>query len=317
MSPSNAWADPTQAQVTAASVAYSEAQMAELAEDYPLAGDLYELADSSAPSPQALRGATRARKLAGHHASAATHAAALLRRYPADELATTQGTTTLRELGSLLGFVTIECARPCGIGLDGSPPSAPSKTEHLLYLSPGEHELQARFEDGVQVIRSLETTRGTRATVIIDGGAAPPAGHRLRAAGSLRGERTGLAARYAEQAGEQRDARRVSPAWFAGAMVATVGLGATTTWSGLDVLDRQRAYAADPTELGFRDGRTAELRTNALIGATAGVGVLTVVLAIVTDWRRRGSSSSRGARIDGADAVTHQHGVGVGLRGSF
>src|SRR5690606_10074651 len=70
--------------VAAASNAYTRAQRAMLAGDYSGAADLFELADSLAPSAAALRSAVRARYAADHETVAATHAAELLRRYPDD-----------------------------------------------------------------------------------------------------------------------------------------------------------------------------------------------------------------------------------------
>ena len=67
--------------------------------------------------------------------------------------------------------------------------------------------------------------------------------------------------------------------------------GGTTIWSGIDTINNPGADAVreecagqgEECEL-YQEGQSKELRTNALIGATAGVAAVTLVLAIVTDW---------------------------------
>src|SRR5690348_3074599 len=64
--------------VSAAANAFSRAQKAELGGDHEAAAELYELADSLAPAPEALRSALKARKSAGQLGAAAVLAEALL-----------------------------------------------------------------------------------------------------------------------------------------------------------------------------------------------------------------------------------------------
>jgi hypothetical protein len=55
-------------------------------------------------------------------------------------------------------------------------------------------------------------------------------------------------------------------------------------WSGIDTLDGVPAYQADPTTERLADGQMRELRTNVMIGVTAGLAVTTLIFALVTDW---------------------------------
>ena len=61
-------------------------------------------------------------------------------------------------------------------------------------------------------------------------------------------------------------------------------------------------------------GRDKERRTNILIGATAGLAVVTVVMAIVTDWG--GSDDDERATIRPTLAFDRE-GAQLGLGGSF
>jgi hypothetical protein len=87
-------------------------------------------------------------------------------------------------------------------------------------------------------------------------------------------------------------------------VVIAIGAGATAVaagfliGSGLDTLSARDAYVAAPTEAGFNDGTGRELRTNALIGVTAALGVATAVGAVFfTQWsgRRAPTAVSFGA----------------------
>jgi hypothetical protein len=69
-------------------------------------------------------------------------------------------------------------------------------------------------------------------------------------------------------------------------------LGAVTIWSGVDTLNNPGTDAVREACAGqgsdcelYQEGVRKQTRTNALIGATAGMGVLAAVFAIfVTDW---------------------------------
>jgi hypothetical protein len=77
--------------------------------------------------------------------------------------------------------------------------------------------------------------------------------------------------------------------WIGGAI--TVAAGAATIWSGLDTLAQRRSFYDDPSQEKLDDGRDKQTRTNILLGATIGVGVLTAAAAIfLVDWKGRPKS---------------------------
>jgi hypothetical protein len=73
-------------------------------------------------------------------------------------------------------------------------------------------------------------------------------------------------------------------AWFITGAVVTVGLGATSTWSGIDTQNKALDYEKAPTVQAYEDGTGLETRTNVLFGATAVAATATVIIAIFTDW---------------------------------
>jgi hypothetical protein len=93
------------------------------------------------------------------------------------------------------------------------------------------------------------------------------------------------------------------PALFWVAAGLTLGAGGATTYFGLDTLDGVDAYE-DAVAAGDRaraqalldDGEKKETLTNALIGTTAGLGALSIVLAIVTDWDGDEESATTASR---------------------
>jgi hypothetical protein len=77
----------------------------------------------------------------------------------------------------------------------------------------------------------------------------------------------------------------LSPVWFTVGAVVTVGLGAATVWSGLDVLSKNSDYEKAPTRTAFDDGRDRELRTNVLMIATGVTFATTAVVGVFfTNW---------------------------------
>jgi hypothetical protein len=67
--------------------------------------------------------------------------------------------------------------------------------------------------------------------------------------------------------------------------VLTAASGGVLIWSGIDTLDAAADYDRMPTREKLNDGRDLELRTNILIGVTAGLGALTLAgLLFAIDW---------------------------------
>ena len=79
---------------------------------------------------------------------------------------------------------------------------------------------------------------------------------------------------------------------FVTGLLVSAGLGGTTIWSGVDTTNNPGAEVVRDVCVGqgsecpeYQDGRDKQLRTNILIGATAGAAAMTAVIGIfVTDW---------------------------------
>lgn len=277
--------------VAGAARAFSQAQEVMLAGDSARAADLYELADELSPSAPALRNAARARLAANHLAMAATHAAALLRRYPADQDSRSVAEALLSKLAPRLTELAVTCSEPCAVTLDGKAASQGSRERHAFFAQPGGRTVGVVFDGDRRASRQLTARAGQGEALQFTAPprpapapaaplAAPPTGDPGAAATRTRGERAPRSGR-----------RGISRGWAIGGAVVTVGLGAGAAVFGMQTLGT-RDRIAEATEAGeaaramqlYDEGRAQQLRTNVLLGATAAAGVATIVLTVLADW---------------------------------
>jgi hypothetical protein len=274
----------------AAANAYATAQKAEMSGDHEAAADLYELADSLAPTPEAMRSALRARKNAGQLGAAAVHAETLISRYPEDKRSRSIAEGTLAEAKKLLARYAVRCQpTACTVVVDGSSATTNEKEEHILYLSAGQHTLGARFGKQDTEAQPVSGEAGGEASLTFDAPPAPPP-----SADPAPGEGpAGIGPAGIGDAGTRRSDGLPIAMFITGAAV-TAGLGAVTVWSGFDTLKARDDYRETQTLPNWEKGKEREKRTNILIGATAGAAVITGVLAVLTDWSGAAPASSGG-----------------------
>jgi len=108
----------------------------------------------------------------------------------------------------------------------------------------------------------------------------------------------------------------LSPAWFVAGLVTTVGAGVGMAISGADTKEQHDAFVAsrcpEPGALASctnlaSDGQSAQTRTNVLVGATAALGLTTIVLGVLTFSKKNSPPKTNSAfslepRKDGAFA---------------
>jgi hypothetical protein len=268
--------------VNGAAKAFSQAQEAMLSGDAARAADLYELADELSPAAPALRNATRARLAAGHLATAATNAAALLRRYPSDKESREMAEAILSQLAPQLAQLDLGCSAACTVLIDGKVVASVAREQHSLFTQPGARTVTAVFDDNRKAINQITAMPNRITTIRLEAPAQPAAPRTAPARGA---PDQALAARHGGSS------RGISRWWVVGGGVATLGLGAATIVSGMATLstrDKIRdAVAANSTGTAvdfYNTGRDQQLRTNVLLGATAAAGIGTAVLAILANW---------------------------------
>lgn len=280
-------AAPAQQDVAAAAEAFGTAQRAEFARDWGRAADFYEMADSLAPSKEALRSAAKARFSAEDLASAATLALALKRRYGDDEKSLDVADRILEETSPALVRVKLRCDNPCVVSANGRAAGDVRNLTHEFFADPGALDLTASFADGSAADTTVEGTRGATLNVRLIQPTPPPVSARLP---DVEEE---------EPAPRARGRRTLPPVYFIAGAVVTLASASALTWSGLDVLAQNEDFEMDPTQSRLDRGQRAQLRTNVLIATTVTFGVATAVLGVFTDWRGNGSSKREQARWTG------------------
>jgi len=290
--PSTAAAQDAQQRQAAAS-AFDRGTTAYLQEDFATAARWFEMANDLAPASGALMQAIIAHRRAGNELRAATLSLRLIARFPDDADMVGRAQAVVDDLGPQFFRVDVECNAECAVEVDGTLSSHDS-----FYLTPGEeHTIGATFDTGTE----QATVTGEAGEVRSLPFEAPEGAARLEdpeddgpADGTDGSTRNPLAGPVDDgRGGEDEDEDEgggLSPAYFITALVLTAGAGATLAWSGVDTLNARDEYVEtamtdrDMARDMLEEGQSKELRTNILIGATAGLAALTLVFAIITDW---------------------------------
>lgn len=259
----------------AAAKAFEQGQKAFKAGDYRKAGEKFEQAYELAPHPSPLWNAARAWHRAHEPVRAANLYAKYLRIAPEGARDRNHAISGLKELSAKLGLLTVNATDVTDIRVDGKPIEGSS-----IYVLPGEHILEAQGRSGETPIRVTRVIGAGEAmsVALVPPPPAPVAEHVEEKPEEKKPEPTKSETTIPPQRG-------LSPAWFYVAAGATVVAGGLATWSGLDTLNRKDDFLTSPDPSKLDDGRASQTRTNIFLGATAGLAVVSVVLAFVVDWK--------------------------------
>ena len=269
--------------VQAAAAAFAQGQRAQLRGDHARAAELFELADQSAPSPEALRSAIRNHAQATQLARAATLSARALERYPDDDATRALAEETLAAAESSVGRLSVRCAPACNLTLDGRAAVVEPRDEIVLYLDPGPRELRATWTDREAPTQRVTLAAGESARVSFEGVVPEPEPEpAVEPEPEVEVEVEPEAP--APVPASSADGGGVTPVLFFVGAGLTALAGGLSIWSGLDTLSARDAYVENPTRAGYENGTALETRTNVLFFSTLGLAAVTAVLAIFTDW---------------------------------
>lgn len=264
--------------VAAAARAFANGQAAELRGEHEDAAAFYELAFHIAPTPQALRSAVREWHRAGVRSRAATLAERLASRYPDDPLTGQIAQRVLEETRGSLARYAIVCEPACALAVDGRAAEMGREAHHVVYVEPGAHAIEARFDDGRSVRREATVEAGASADLSL---APPPP------------------AAQPPSPPPAPIVRRVPPdplsfVPFTFLLGTTVALGGVTIGSAVEVATSETAQD--------------EIRTHVLLGVTCASAVATAIVAAFTDWN--------GSETIVAPSISLEH-AGVAVHGAI
>ncbi len=305
-------AEPSVDEIKAAEADFNRGREAYKAGDYVEAAEYFESADGHAPNEKVLELAIMARDKAGNADRAATDAQLALEGFPNSERLRKVAAPLVDKARAELFQVTIECTEPCSL-LDGTRlVHGPAAARRTVFLTPGEHAIRAGWSDERAAAQSVTGAAGETATLSF---VAPPIPKKEEAA---------VASPTAAPGQDVGVKRRppLSPLVFFIGAGATVALGGVTVWSGIDTINNPGTSKVRDACFNNRSecqrlydtGRSSQLRTNLLIGATSLVGAATAVVGVFfTNWS--GKKDETAASV--SPWVSYASGPTVGATGRF
>ncbi len=291
--------------VKKAAAAFDDGSRAYKAGQFELAASFFEAADAAVPSARALRMAIRARDEAGQPARASTLAELALARYRDDATTASFAHKTVTAHKATLHRLTIQCTSPCVLALGARSVPGQAAKRRVIWVSPGDTSIGASFADGGGADQQVITARAGGANTLtflprVGTEPPPPPKPPTQPSPSPTEPQSPAPSQPAARPPPRGDVGEDSdgpsfiehPAVFVVSLLATAGVGGVLIWSGIDTLanpgvDTVREVCAGqgPACPEYQQGLDSQLRTNILIGATAGLGLLTGILGIfVTDW---------------------------------
>lgn len=317
--------EPSPERLKSAAEEYDKGRRAYLANDFEQAGTHFENAWRDAPRAEALRSAIRARASAKQPARAATLASFAQAKYPGDSGTAELAKKTLDELGPGLHALGVKCAPECAVLVDGRLATLAEGTQQTVYLEPGAHDVVVAWTGDRSHKARVVGKPGGKEELVLQAPAErpkipPPVDTRTTPSPQPTPD------------APKESSKPLPPVVFFVAGGLTLVAGGATVWSGIDTINnpgqdavRRDCVGQDESCPTYQKGRDAQLRTNVLIGATAGLGVVTAVIGVFfTRWGGDATAKKTGAAPTvlpfvqvGGDARHAPAPSGGGLQGTF
>lgn len=304
-------------EIKAAEVDFNKGREAYKVGNYVEAAEYFESADGHAPNDRVLELAINAREKAGNTDRAATLAQLGLDTYPSSDRLRKVAAPLVDKAKTDLLQVTVQCDQACSL-LDGTRlVHGPAATRRTVFLTPGDHTIRAGWSDDRADAKNVSGKAGESVSVEF---VAPPMPKKPDTAAAV-----SPAQGPTQDRGVVEKPHGMRPIVFLIGAGATVALGGVTVWSGIDTVNNPGADAVRAScskgqsdcQTLYDKGRSSQLRTNILIGATSVVGLATAVVgAFFTNWSGEPSESAE-ATASVSPWVSYQDGPAVGAVGRF
>jgi hypothetical protein len=268
--------------VQSAAAEYDAGRRAFMEQKYEEAAVHFENAWHDAPRAEALRNAIRARREAKQLARAATLAMVGERVYGDDVTTMVVVRDTLNQTAPKLHKVTLACKPDCELAADGRAVTFENGKLFTFFLEPGPHDVVVTWSDDRSKQLKIVGKAGGSEVLSLDAPVVlpPPV---------VKPVVTPVTEDKPPPPVHEKPFGPV--VFFVGAGLTAAGVAATIV-SGVDAKNNpgEDAVRRDCAGQGescptYQQGRDAQLRTNVLLGATVGVGVLTGVIGFFfTQW---------------------------------
>jgi hypothetical protein len=275
---------PSSEDIKRAATAYDQGRERFREEQYIEAAEKFETADSYAPSAAALRLAIFARKEAGQVDRALTHAALALELYPENAELRAEAQAVIDESGNTHARVVVSCDEPCELLLNNRIVHGRASKSRTVYVPPGRATIRASWSEGRTQSEIVTVNAGGFEELSFYSPEIPTT-PTSTSPGDYSTNGSDAPLDDAKQGGWH-------PAVFGTGLALTiVGVGVTT---GLGIRAKNnpgRDAVLENCEKGdtacpeFKEGVKNQLQANVALGATAAVGVFTIVSAFLTNWK--------------------------------
>lgn len=328
-------AAPTAEQIEKAAESFDRGRTAYRNGGYVEAAESFEAADSYASSSAALRLAMLSRARADQLDRALTLAALALGLYPEEAALQKEASDLIARHERSLGRLNVRCDSPCKLLLDNKLVHGAQANERTLYVTAGKHRVRVNWADGHVKNFGVKIEAGASDSLDLLAPTEPVSEEMTNWINSReevppedRAAPDGAAA--PAQVADKGTKRGWPKAVFwtgvgltgAGA-VASVALGIRAiNEPGADAVREKCMGNTDCPE--YQEGLRNQTMANVAIGATAAVGVFTLITGIwLTDWSGKpGAKAARGTFRIGAETeirplLGFADGPGLGVSGRF
>jgi hypothetical protein len=306
--------EPSVDDIKAAEAEFNRGRESYRAGEFVEAAEHFESADGHAPNDKVLELAISARDKAGNEDRAATLAQLGLETYPNSERLKKVAAPLVDKARAELVQVTIECSEACTL-LDGTRivHGVPAE-RRIIFLTPGDHTMRAGWSDERTLSQNVTGAAGESSSLTFTAPPVPKKETPLGASAGATGQDLGAG---------PSPLRVLNPLYFYIGAGATAVLGGVTIWSGIDTVNNPgKDKVRDACQRGltscdslYNQGKSAELRTNLLIGATSLVGAATAVVGIFfTDWNGKKKTDETATIVPW---VSYDAGPAAGAMGRF
>ncbi len=279
---------------------HARGYQAYLKKDYEAAAVHYENAFFSVPNPAELRNAIRARRDAKQYARAATLAALAHRKFSDDAPTKKAADEAIAEAKRYVQEITIACALECGVVADGKVVTIERAKEVRFFLDAGHHELVIGWTEERTKTIPFDAKAGATETIKLEAPPLPPP----KPTASTTSSPASTPTPTSTSTSPPPEPKPLGRAVFYTGVGFTVVAAGVTVLSGLDAQNNPGADAVRRNCVGlgescpdYQKGRSAQLRTNILLGVSGGLGLATAVIGLFfTQWGApKAAEPSRGS----------------------